>query len=165
MGQFVILWPMHYKDFGYARFSADRLSMSSLNSSNVRILRLTLVILILFGTSCSPFMTRIPTVADEKLARYVAAIGSEIVAVSEAHDRWADYQFSLAQFARLDILGLSTGNHQIYISYELARRAYNSSGYRWLLRHTLAHEIAHDVLGREAVARITAWTTAASPTG
>jgi predicted Zn-dependent protease len=123
--------------------------MSSLNSSNVRILRLTLVILILFGTSCSPFITRIPTVADEKLTRYVTAIGLEIVAVSEAHEKRADYQFSLAQFARPDILGLSTGNHQIYISYELVRRAYASNGYRWLLRHTLAHEIAHDVLGRD----------------
>jgi hypothetical protein len=123
--------------------------MSSLNSSNVRILRVTLVILILFGTACSPFITRIPTVADERLTRYVAAIGLEIVAVSEAHDKRADYQFSLAQFARPDILGLSRGNHQIYISYELVRRAYDSNGYRWLLRHTLAHEIAHDVLGRD----------------
>ena len=68
--------------------------MSSLNSSNVRILRLTLVILILFGTSCSPFITRIPTVADEKLARYVSAIGLEIVAVSEAHDKMGGLSIS-----------------------------------------------------------------------
>ena len=123
--------------------------MSRLNSSNSSILRLTLVVLILFGSSCATLKLPIPTVADEKLTRYVSAIGLEIVAVSEARDRRADYQFLLAQFARSDILGLSAGNHQIYISYELARRAYNSSGYRWLLRHTLAHEIAHDVLGRD----------------
>jgi predicted Zn-dependent protease len=124
--------------------------MSSLNSANSSLLRLTFVILILFSNSCAPFITRIPTVADEKLTPYITAIGLEIVAVSEAHERWTDFQFSLAQFARPDILGLSTGNHQIYISYELARRAYDSSGYRWLLRHTLAHEIAHDVLGRDS---------------
>ena len=76
-------------------------------------------------------------------------MGLEIVAVSEHRDRWAAYQFRLADFARQDILGLSIGKQRIFISYELSRLAYENSNYRWLLRHTLAHEIAHDVLGRD----------------
>jgi len=98
--------------------------------------------------SCAPLVARIPTVADQKVAQFVRAAGLEIVAVSEQRDHRAEYQFYLAGFARRDILGLSTGNHQIYISYELARRAARDDSYQWLLRQTLAHEIAHDVLGR-----------------
>ena len=108
----------------------------------------TLVVLISFCTSCAPLMARIPTVSDEKVSEFVRATGLEIVAVSEQRDHWAGYKFYLAGFARRDILGLSTGNHQIYISYELARRASRDESYQWLLRQTLAHEIAHDVLGR-----------------
>jgi predicted Zn-dependent protease len=89
----------------------------------------------------------LPTVVDEKLERYVSEIGLQIVAVSEHRDRWAQYDFRLADFARRDVLGLSTGKQRIFISYELSRLAYRDPRYRWLLRHTLAHEIAHDVLG------------------
>jgi predicted Zn-dependent protease len=91
----------------------------------------------------------LPTVADEKVERYVTALGLEIVAVSEHRDRWEKYHFRLADFARRDILGLSIGKQRIFISYDLSRRAFENSKYRWLLRHTLAHEIAHDVLGRD----------------
>lgn len=93
-------------------------------------------------------MARIPTISDDNVAQFVRATGLEIVAVSEHRNHWASYQFYLAGFTRPDILGLSTGNHRIYISYELARRAYYDNSYQWLLRQTLAHEIAHDVLGR-----------------
>jgi len=95
----------------------------------------------------------VPTVVDEKLERYVSEIGLEIVAISEHRDRWADYQFRLADFDRRDIFGLSIGEARIFISYELSRLAYHNSDYHWLLRHTLAHEIAHDVLGRDPAAR------------
>ena len=98
--------------------------------------------------SCAPILA-VPTVADEKLERYVTAIGLEIVAVSEHRERWMRYQFKLADFARRDILGLSTGQQKIFISYKLSQLAYKSHYYRWLLRHTLAHEIAHDVLGAD----------------
>jgi hypothetical protein len=91
----------------------------------------------------------IPTVADSRLERYVTAMGLEIVAVSEHRDRLSNYEFKLADFARRDILGLSIGNQRIFISYELSRLAYMRPDYRWLLRHTLAHEIAHDVLGED----------------
>ena len=111
-------------------------------------LRLAPFALIFFLHSCSPILLGVPTVVDEKLERYVSGIGLEIVAVSEHRDRWANYQFQLADFARRDILGLSIGKQRIFISYELSRLAFHDSAYRWLLRHTLAHEIAHDVLGR-----------------
>ena len=112
------------------------------------VFRLASVFLLLFLSSCSAIFFNVPTVADEKLERYVSEIGLEIVAVSEHRDRWRSYRFRLADFARRDILGLSTGKQRIFISYELSRLAYQDSHYRWLLRHTLAHEIAHDVLGR-----------------
>ena len=86
--------------------------------------------------------------ADPALEDYVRAIGLEIVAVSEHYDRSTTFRFKLADFTRPDILGLSIGKQRIFISYELTRMAYRSNKYRWLLRHTLAHEIAHDVLGR-----------------
>jgi len=109
---------------------------------------LTVVVIASLYSSCAPLVARVPTVADENVARFVRATGLEIVAVSEQRDHRAEYQFYLADFARRDILGLSTGHHQIYINYELARRAYRDGNYQWLLRQTLAHEIAHDVLGR-----------------
>lgn len=103
--------------------------------------------LIVFFSSCSSFFLSVPTVVDDPVERYVTAMGLEIVAVSERRNQAGNFRFRLADFARRDILGLSVGEQRIYISYELARLAYANSGYRWLLRHTLAHEIAHDVLG------------------
>ena len=111
---------------------------------------LKLVVITSLCSSCAPLVARIPTVSDEKVAQFVRTTGLEIVAVSAQRDSWTAYRFHLAGFARPDILGLSTGNHQVYISYELARRAYRDDAYQWLLRQTLAHEIAHDVLGRTA---------------
>jgi predicted Zn-dependent protease len=42
---------------------------------------------------------------------------------------------------------MSFGNRRIYISYELAKLASRSSFHLWLLRQTLAHEIAHETAG------------------
>jgi predicted Zn-dependent protease len=114
--------------------------------------RLAPFALIFLLSACSATLG-IPTVVDEKLERYVSQIGLEIVAVSEHRDRRANYQFHLADFARRDILGLSVGNQRIFISYKLSRLAFYNSDYRWLLRHTLAHEIAHDVLGKDSTTR------------
>lgn len=124
--------------------------MSGLKTIRFGDFRLSFAVVVLLCSSCTPMVARIPTVTDESVGRFVRATGLKIVAVSEQRDRAAYYQFHLASFARPDILGLSTGKHQIYISYELARRAFRNSSYQWLLRHTLAHEIAHDVLGRGA---------------
>ena len=113
----------------------------------VRTIPLALFALIPWLSSCSSMFFNIPTVRDERAEQFVSAIGHEIVAVSEHRHRAAHFRFRLADFPRRDILGLSTGKQRIFISYELARLAMNSNHHRWLLRHTLAHEIAHDVLG------------------
>jgi predicted Zn-dependent protease len=42
---------------------------------------------------------------------------------------------------------MSVGNGRIYISYKLASLSLTDSSYRWLLRQTLAHEIAHETAG------------------
>ena len=115
--------------------------------SMYRTVRLAPLFVVLFLNSCAPMLGGFPTVVDEKLERYVRDTGLEIVAISEHREHSGDYQFRLADFARRDILGLSIGKHRIFISHELSRLAYQNSKYRWLLRHTLAHEIAHDVLG------------------
>ncbi len=110
---------------------------------------LAVFFLVLLFSACAPILRGPPTVADENLEHFVRAIGLQIVAVSEYRDRSASYKFKLADFARRDILGLSTGNQTIYVSYELSRLAYINSYYLWMLRHTLAHEVAHDVLGSD----------------
>jgi len=84
---------------------------------------------------------------DERLEEFVNSEAIQILRVSENSHKAAFYQFRLVNFPRKDILGLSVGKHQIFISYELSRLAYRNAHHRWLLRHTLAHEIAHDVLG------------------
>ncbi|MBI4526658.1 MAG: hypothetical protein HY695_22900 [Deltaproteobacteria bacterium] len=111
-------------------------------------LSLTLLSLVILF-SCAPLSRTIPAVTDETLERFLRNEAMRIVKVSENSDKAAMYQFRLVQFPRKDILGLSIGNHQIYISYELSRLAYRTEHHLWLFRHTLAHEIAHDVLGGE----------------
>ncbi len=97
-------------------------------------------------TSCSTQVS-IPTVSDDPVALLVRKEAAQIIAVSEDKDRASDYQIFLADFPRKDILGMSVGNHRIYIRYELAKLAAWSSSYLWLLRQTLAHEIAHETAG------------------
>ena len=138
---------MHTKRFATVNFGRIRHTRQMCST-----IRLATFLLIFFLSSCSSIFLSVPTVADEKVERYVNAIAHEIVAVSEHRELWANYQIRLADFARRDILGLSIGNQRIFISYELARLAYRNGDYRWLLRHTLAHEIAHDVLGGDAAA-------------
>jgi hypothetical protein len=89
----------------------------------------------------------IPTVSDERVEGYVTEEATKILQVAENAHKAAVYRFKLVDFPRKDILGLSLGSRRIFVSYELARLAYRQMGYRWLLRQTLAHEIAHDVLG------------------
>ena len=42
---------------------------------------------------------------------------------------------------------MSIGQRRIYISYKLGSRALYSQRHLWLLRQTLAHEIAHEIAG------------------
>jgi predicted Zn-dependent protease len=102
-----------------------------------------LLISYLLLASCATQMN-IPTVSDDPLERMVRDEAAQIVAVSEDRDRFAEYQIHLSNFPRKDILGMSVGNRRIYISYELAVLAYKRQSYLWLLRQTLAHEIAHE---------------------
>ena len=89
----------------------------------------------------------IPTVSDDPLERLVRNEAAQIVAASEDKDRFSDYQIFLSDFPRKDILGMSIGNRRIYISHELAKLASRRSFHLWLLRQTLAHEIAHETAG------------------
>ena len=97
-------------------------------------------------TSCSSQVT-IPTVSDDPLELLVRNEAAQIVAVSEDKQRFSEYQIFLSDFPRKDILGMSFGNHRIYISHELAMLASRRSSHLWLLRQTLAHEIAHETAG------------------
>lgn len=106
----------------------------------------TLTSLACFVLSCS-LQANIPTVSDDVIERLVRAEAERIVAVSEDRGRFADYQIRLSDFPRRDILGMSVGDRRIYISHELGRLASRHRSYLWLLRQTLAHEIAHETAG------------------
>lgn len=105
-----------------------------------------LIIFLSLLTSCSTQLN-IPAVSDGPAELLVRQEAAKIVAVSEDKDRFSDYQIFLSDFPRKDILGMSVGNRRIYISHELATLAPRSSFHLWLLRQTLAHEIAHETAG------------------
>lgn len=92
-------------------------------------------------------MARIPTVSDDRLERLVRNEALKILQVTRDRDAASRYEFLLSDFPRKDLLGLTGGSRRIYVSYDLARRAVSHAGYRWLLRQTLAHEIAHELSG------------------
>jgi hypothetical protein len=96
--------------------------------------------------SCS-LHPHIPVVADEQLDALVKTEAARIIEVTDDADNLARYRISLSDFPRRDILGMSTGQRRIYISYELARLASYRPAHLWLLRQTLAHEIAHEISG------------------
>ncbi|HEU4345075.1 MAG TPA: hypothetical protein VFU31_26290 [Candidatus Binatia bacterium] len=96
--------------------------------------------------SCS-VRPNIPTVVDHPVEALVRSEAARIVSVSEDFEHFSKYQFFLSEFPRKDILGMSVGNKRIYISYQLASLALTDSGHRWLLRQTIAHEIAHETAG------------------
>jgi predicted Zn-dependent protease len=105
-----------------------------------------LIIFHLLLTSCSTRLS-IPTVSDDPVELFVRQEAARIVAVSEDKDHFGEYQIHLSDFPRKDILGMSIGNRRIYISHRLAKFASGSSLHLWLLRQTLAHEIAHETAG------------------
>jgi predicted Zn-dependent protease len=100
--------------------------------------------LILFLPSCS-LLPNISVVKDERVERLVTEEAGQILAVTEDATNTSRYRFRLSEFPRADILGMSIGQRRIYISYTLGSRALNSRRYLWLLRQTLAHEIAHEI--------------------
>ena len=96
--------------------------------------------------SCST-QAKIPTLSDDRLEHLLRTEAERIIAVSEDRDNISQYQFFLSDFPRQDLFGISIGNRQIYISYRLASVASTDSGQLWLLRQTVAHEIAHETAG------------------
>ena len=110
--------------------------------SRVFVIFLSLVI-----SSCSlhPALF-LPVVSDHRLETFVAEEAARILTVSDNGNPTTRYRFYLVDFPRKDILGLSLGENQIFLSYELTRRGFDQTGYLWLFRHTLAHEIAHHAL-------------------
>jgi hypothetical protein len=112
------------------------------------ISRELVIVFILFALcSCASLPALfLPTISDERLEAFVAQEAQQILRVSGNTHKADWYKFYLAKFPRDDILGLSFGEHRIFISYELTRLAREHTGSLWLFRHTLAHEIAHDVL-------------------
>ncbi len=103
--------------------------------------------------SCST--TNIPVIADEPLEQLVRDEAGRIVGVTEDAGRFQRYHIFLSDFPRRDILGISVGHRRIYISYALAKLAANNAGYLWLLRQTLAHEIAHEIMGHANLKQVT----------
>jgi predicted Zn-dependent protease len=133
---------------------------SSYLSAGNRLLRLALVCCSLFVLSCS-IQEKIPTVADAPIERLVRREAARIIEVSEDKDSVSSYQIFLSDFPRKDILGMSIGHRRIYVSHELAALALNRTWYRWLLRQTLAHEIAHETAGHAKQNESTSFNRAA----
>jgi hypothetical protein len=111
-------------------------------------LRESAIVFFLFGLcSCASLPTLfLPTITDKTLEAFIAEEAQQILSAFGNAHKAALYKFYLVDFPRQDILGLSFGEHRIVISYQLTRLAREKTRYLWLLRHTLAHEIAHDVL-------------------
>ena len=107
----------------------------------VRILSLALI---LFLPACS-LVPSISVVKDEPIERFLRDEAERILAVTEDATNTSKYQIAISDFPRADILGMSIGQRRIYISYKLGQRALHSRRYLWLLRQTLAHEIAHEI--------------------
>ena len=108
------------------------------------LLPCALILWALIFSSCS-IWNHIPTVSDEQIESVVREEAARLVAVTEDKENFSRYQIFLADFPRKDILGLSVGRRRIYISYRLGQLALKTTGHRWFLRQTLAHEIAHEL--------------------
>lgn len=113
---------------------------------------------LLFLSACATANRDIPTVEDQKVRFFVEDEGWRIVKITEKATDYQRYKFHLARFQRKGVVGLSAGNGEIYINYDLAQQAMTNTGYLWVLRKTLAHEVGHDVAGhapnQQAVASI-----------
>jgi len=127
----------------------------------IRILKLSCAMIVAGALMMSCSLTpKIPVIADEPIEKMVSDEAGRILAAADPRVEFSRYRFQLSAFPRRDLLGLSLGRGQIYISYQLAQLALKKSYYRWLLRQTLAHEIAHEIAGhanqRGALANIAA---------
>ena len=127
-----------------------------IHRSRDQLLFCVAILLCVFFVSCS-IKAKIPTLSDDRLEHLLRSEAERIVAVSEDRDNFSQYQFFLSDFPRQDLFGISIGNRRIYISYRLASLALSDSGHLWLLRQTVAHEIAHETAGhakREGITQV-----------
>ncbi len=85
--------------------------------------------------------------ADHQVESMLRNEAAAMLTAVEGRENPTTYRFFLSEFPRKDILGMSVGNGRIYISYKLATLALADPDHRWLLRQTLAHEIAHETAG------------------
>jgi hypothetical protein len=77
--------------------------------------------------SCS-IQLKIPDVVDDRVRELVRTEAAQVVTVSEDRENFSKYQFFLSDFPRQDLLGMSVGNGEIYISYKLAALALKQPG-------------------------------------
>jgi hypothetical protein len=108
------------------------------------VIRVWGLALILFLPSCS-LVPSISVVKDEPVERLLRDEAERILSVTPDARNTPRYKISLSDFPRADILGMSIGQRRIYISYKLGSRSLYSRRHLWLLRQTLAHEIAHEI--------------------
>ena len=108
------------------------------------VVRIWGLALIVFLPACS-LVPSISVVTDEPIERLIRDEAERIISVTKDARNISQYKISLSDFPRADILGMSIGQRRIYISYKLGQRALHSRRYLWLLRQTLAHEIAHEI--------------------
>jgi hypothetical protein len=87
----------------------------------------------------------ISVVKDEPVERLLRDEAERILSVTSDARNTPQYKILLSDFPRADILGMSIGQRRIYISYKLGSRSLYSRRHLWLLRQTLAHEIAHEI--------------------
>ena len=132
-------------------FSANR-SLRVLHIVGEILARWGLSLCWLLFLSCS-LGPQIPVISDDPLSQFVRGEARQIVAVTDDAKHFDRYQIFLSDFPRRDILGLSLGKRRIYVSYTLAKLAVRDVAYVWLLRQTLAHEIAHEMLGHATQAK------------
>ena len=100
-----------------------------------------------FGLIACSSQATIPTVSDDSVEALVRSEAAKIISVSEDKQHLSEYHIFVSDFPRKDVLGMSVGKRRIYISHELAKLASERPFHLWLLRQTLAHEIAHDTAG------------------
>jgi predicted Zn-dependent protease len=112
--------------------------------SSAGLVRILGLALILFLPSCS-LVPSISVVNDEPVERLLRDEAERILSVTSDARNTPRYKISLSDFPRADILGMSIGQRRIYISYKLGSRSLYSRRHLWLLRQTLAHEIAHEI--------------------
>ena len=128
---------------------------------SLRVVLLLVVASIAGGCATAKYQ-ELPNAAVQQ---YVTALGQRILAVTEKANDAAKYEFKLSELRKHGALGVSVGNHVIYIDHEFAQKNYQTLGGRTTthfppyLAMVLAHEIAHDIAGHavkgEAISTVT----------